>query len=784
MNGMHAEADEAEQNMKGDQTVALMSDAADVTEGAISWNIVHDADDDEGKPTTWSAQVDSDEYGKYVWIEKSENGYDVVINNNHDDMVVFRSFDALDEAQNYVEEEMFTNEASLTTFVREQNQRMVDSLEVGDQIGVAGNIYEVTEIDGDFLLALHNQNPDAESTDREIIGNWKEGLLEEAGNEPISVIKAEVIRQLAEADGAKMAETSSESEVATSSNLSEVSKALKVGENIRPEQSNVQQETENPIFSPEELEKQAQNAAEQQKFASDFHALLAGDRTLASKPLVIGTTPNVLTICGADGKLNLTITKKVIDKAMRPEIRDENGRLTGKTGHGLTEQQILDALQNARNPIMVLKGGHGNSLLIVTEVLDKHGRNIVIPIDLSTTSAVCEVNAVRSTYGRDNLQTFLDNAFADGTVLAVDMKKADQMNLSSGKWYPEAISFICFDNSIAYSLKNVKYPEQEMLSEKGNPEPTNPEKVDTSSNSEPITESNTKQQPELVEKEKKRGRLTRPEELYKLLSEMYPQIISGERTHEHYEADADSGYEPLSVEMIGDDLYSFMTYYIQNGDLMRDPDITFMLDHEEKTAHVFSFQQDGVPPHGTYYVEVADENGRVDTKLQASLERTFLQNLKNAQAADRTLTRYHDRIGEEVVLVPDIDNAPETEEPTEPIKADANAHLREVLNAFSEEYGLGELNLQFTDAHHVGIFETYADGSDIMLGVQGFWSDNEQISPEECKEILAGFAADEKRRGRRVEDAMSRKYTVAARGKSELPPVPDDLPEIIYAKGA
>ena len=111
---------------------------------------------------------------------------------------------------------------------------------------------------------------------------------------------------------------------------------------------------------------------------------------------------------------------------------------------------------------------------------------------------------------------------------------------------------------------------------------------------------------------------------------MYPQIISGERSHEHYEGDPDSGYEPLSVEMIGDDLYSFMTYYIQNGDLMRDPDITFMLDHDEKTCHVFSFQQDGVPPVGTYYVEIADENGRVDTKLQASLEQTFLQNLKNA----------------------------------------------------------------------------------------------------------------------------------------------------------
>ncbi|MBR7085332.1 MAG: hypothetical protein IKI37_09180, partial [Oscillospiraceae bacterium] len=87
------------------------------------------------------------------------------------------------------------------------------------------------------------------------------------------------------------------------------------------------------------------------------------------------------------------------------------------------------------------------------------------------------------------------------------------------------------------------------------------EQADASAESEPLAEPEPAVQPEAEEPAKRRGRLTRPEELYKLLSEMYPQIISGEHSHEHYEGDPDSGYEPLSVEMIGDDLYSFMTYY-------------------------------------------------------------------------------------------------------------------------------------------------------------------------------------------------------------------------------
>ena len=304
------------------------------------------------------------------------------------------------------------------------------------------------------------------------------------------------------------------------------------------------------------------------------------------------------------------------------------------------------------------------------------------------------------------------------------------------------------------------------------------EKVDTNVN--PETDTDKQSEPE--EPARRRGRLTRPEELYKLLSEMYPQIISGEHTHERYEADENSGYEPLSVQMIGDGMYAFTTYYYQNGDALSDPDITFLLDHDEKTCHVFSFQQDGVPPHGTYYVEVADENGRVDTKLQASLEQTFLQNLKNAQFADRTLTRYHDRLGEEVVLVPDKDEIQAVVEPEEPIRTDENAHLRGILNDFSEEHGLGALNLRFTASRAVGIFETYADGSDMQLGEQPYWGDNDQISPDECKQILDRFETDARRRYRSVKEANGRGFEIQERGKSELPPVQDNLPEIVYSK--
>lgn len=481
--------------------------------------------------------------------------------------------------------------SNLITFVRDENQRVLDGLEVGDQIGFGGHSYEVTEIDGDFMLALKNLNPDEKPENRELIGNWKEGLLNEVGNQPISVIKAKAARQIDE--------------------LNAVMERFAV---------------------------RYDELYEKRDAIDDFsYALAVGDAFIQEHP--------------------------------------------------------------------------------------------------------------------DYVQAFNDMR---GDILSSDREVA-------------AFAFALADC-------NVIAPFTEQTAE------AETEQADASAESETLAEPEPAVQPEMEEPAKRRGRLTRPEELYKLLSEMYPQIISGERSHEHYEGDPDSGYEPLSVEMIGDDLYSFMTYYVQNGDLMRDPDITFMLDHDEKTCHVFSFQQDGVPPIGTYYVEVADENGRVDTKLQASLEQTFLQNLKNAQFADRTLTRYHDRLGEEVVLVPDTDDAPAAEEPAEPVIVDENAHLRQQLNAFSEEYGLGQLDLRFTGAHEVGIIETYADGSDKQLGVQPYWGDFDQITPKECEEILTRFATEAKRRYRSVDEANGRKYAVQARGKSELPPVQDDLPEIVYSK--
>lgn len=45
------------------------------------WEIIHDADDDDGNPTNWALEINHYKYGKYVWICKyDENEFKIEVN--------------------------------------------------------------------------------------------------------------------------------------------------------------------------------------------------------------------------------------------------------------------------------------------------------------------------------------------------------------------------------------------------------------------------------------------------------------------------------------------------------------------------------------------------------------------------------------------------------------------------------------------------------------------------------------------------------------------------------
>lgn len=88
-------------------------------------------------------------------------------------------------------------------------------------------------------------------------------------------------------------------------------------------------------------------------------------------------------------------------------------------------------------------------------------------------------------------------------------------------------------------------------------------------------------------------------------------------------------YMPLSIERLYADplpVYGMMHYTIQNGDLMRDPDMTFRVDPAAGTVEPLTFQNDFL---GLYQEVYLDGGKRYRPRLRTDLDNFLWQWLKN-----------------------------------------------------------------------------------------------------------------------------------------------------------
>lgn len=123
---------------------------------------------------------------------------------------------------------------------------------------------------------------------------------------------------------------------------------------------------------------------------------------------------------------------------------------------------------------------------------------------------------------------------------------------------------------------------------------------------------------------------TIPHRNFNKLKKLFPELMAKNHTYEHYESGA---YEPLSAEWITDNMISIMQTYVQNGDLMRDPEVVIKVDFENETVNAFSYENSGL---GIYQEYSDGSKGQKDTNsfVVSWLNNIELQNFK--------LTRYDD----------------------------------------------------------------------------------------------------------------------------------------------
>lgn len=109
---------------------------------------------------------------------------------------------------------------------------------------------------------------------------------------------------------------------------------------------------------------------------------------------------------------------------------------------------------------------------------------------------------------------------------------------------------------------------------------------------------------------------TIPHRNYKKLTGMATGIIEGRYSYLKLKA---KGFMDLTIEKLSHDRISITHHYIQNGDLMRDPDIEMIIDHERETLMAATFRQDSLGIFQQVYLEDNRWSPKLSKKLNSFL---------------------------------------------------------------------------------------------------------------------------------------------------------------------
>ncbi len=134
---------------------------------------------------------------------------------------------------------------------------------------------------------------------------------------------------------------------------------------------------------------------------------------------------------------------------------------------------------------------------------------------------------------------------------------------------------------------------------------------------------------------------TTAEQNFDTLMVLAPELLTGEAFYLRFTAG--DAFMPLSMDYLGQNRISISHTYLQNGDLMADPDMEFVFDLENKALSARTFQQDGIG----LYQTVENQQGEVDNPdLERQLNSFARQWFANIQSQDYRRQRMHVRYHE------------------------------------------------------------------------------------------------------------------------------------------
>ena len=203
----------------------------------------------------------------------------------------------------------------------------------------------------------------------------------------------------------------------------------------------------------EEKAKIEQNKSEDNNYKKQLNKYFNNKMPL-HEVINVCSTPNILKIFKSTAK-KIVLSQSDLNNA----VSDIKLSKKHTEGHKIDKNELYKLSKALREPIMVLKGNERNinSVVILTDLINKNGENVFVPIALDRQKG--KISNISTMYGKKNLSKYL--SVNTSNILAINIKKADML-ADIGVQFPKSIydTVNCFDNSIAYTTKNVNYPKE------------------------------------------------------------------------------------------------------------------------------------------------------------------------------------------------------------------------------------------------------------------------------------------------------------------------------------
>ena len=216
-------------------------------------------------------------------------------------------------------------------------------------------------------------------------------------------------------------------------------------DNINEAYSNMVEDFDNSINHYFELHQDMRQTVN--NFAQTIDDFLDGKINPTEQTFVCSTT-EVMEVCGADN-LDVMIYQDTIRKILSNDVnRFEHP-------HNLSAETLKTLPTQLQKPIMVFKGSHEGSIVLVTDLFNENNEQIIISCQLNSTNKRHEINRITSMYGKENIAAYLDTQIKKDNLIGCQKNIANQMLQSVGLYLPSEETFIDYTNIISDIDKNV-----------------------------------------------------------------------------------------------------------------------------------------------------------------------------------------------------------------------------------------------------------------------------------------------------------------------------------------